>query len=116
MSILALLQTVCGHDYKGRSHNWRKIAFTLTTLLSENARFLVQGGVSSRGDCSFGSMKKNIQIAALRRKIRQAERDWPLFLKRIADYTPEQQQLVTRLYKSSLEKDQAELRSLLDDH
>jgi hypothetical protein len=61
-------------------------------------------------------MKRSVQIEALRRNIKRAEEDWPLFLKRIADYTPEQQQVAIRVYKSSLEKVQAKLRALLDEN
>lgn len=55
-------------------------------------------------------MKKNIHIAYLRRKIRQVEEDWPFFLQRIADFTPEQKRLAIKLVKSALESLRTELQ------
>jgi hypothetical protein len=44
-------------------------------------------------------MKMSIQIAALRRRIKRLEEDWPLFLQRIADYTPRRERLAIRTYE-----------------
>jgi hypothetical protein len=60
-------------------------------------------------------MKKSIHIAYLRRKIRQVEEDWPLFLERIADYAPEQKQLAIHTFQSALDKNRAELRELTSE-
>jgi hypothetical protein len=54
-------------------------------------------------------MKKRIEIAAARRKIKRMEDDWPLFLARIAQYTPEEKQVATKAFETAL----AELRSVL---
>jgi hypothetical protein len=61
----------------------------------------------------FSSMKTSIHIAYLRRKIRQLEADWPLFLRRIADYTPEQKQLATTTFQSAMDDLRAQLQELL---
>jgi hypothetical protein len=58
-------------------------------------------------------MKMSIQIAALRRRIKRLEEDWPLFLQRIADYTPEGRQLAIRTYELALQQDRAKLLELL---
>jgi hypothetical protein len=58
-------------------------------------------------------MKRNIEIAALRRRIRRIEEDWANLLKRIASSTPEERKLAIRIYEYALQQDRAKLVHLL---
>lgn len=58
-------------------------------------------------------MNLKTKIAALRRRIMNAEQDRSLFLQRIADYAPEQQKLAIRMFDSVLEEDRKALCDLL---